>query len=533
MGADINCKDADGRTTLYVVALDGNAEMTEALLAHGADLEAVDSEGRTALHVAAWQGNVGVIKALVGHSANVNAVDNDHRTAVQSASWQGHDQVVRLLLEAGAKADHTCNQGATALCIAAQEGHEDVVRTLLNFHANPNHADQFGRTPYRVALKSNHYSICKILEDYGAVIPNGAKSQSNSSSSSGEIKMSTPMSTIQATTESSGGLGIEVTTIMIQPSSSVSPESSSDRQISYHSNNSSSKSSSSWTSSTNWSSQSGLGNLSRLDRECLTFTQQLQQCSVGKNRTRPISRVLSPVSEPQSPVHSLCTTPVNEITGNLEQNVNMMITSPVKCGSSKQEKISAAINIITNPYGDMMSSVEEPVWQKNPAHPANNQNFTSTVTSSSSSSSESHRQCHGHQLPQYNSPTSVSPSRIIMGRKSLDGKSPETKVKRNGIVTNPKINQPTGSKIGQKYNLLSPTSTTETKSGADSFSSASSLSSPPPLTCGHGASNVRPVDSVAMAQQIFDHEDGSMQPLGDVKAIRPNGIPIKKINSHQ
>ena len=56
-GADIDYLDADGRSTLYVLALDGNVPMTRLLLARGALVEAVDVEGRTALHVASWQGN--------------------------------------------------------------------------------------------------------------------------------------------------------------------------------------------------------------------------------------------------------------------------------------------------------------------------------------------------------------------------------------------------------------------------------------------------------------------------------------------
>ncbi|CAL1536250.1 unnamed protein product, partial [Lymnaea stagnalis] len=370
--------------------------------------------------------NVDVVRALVQHGAKVNSVDNDRRTAVQSASWQGHETVVKLLLEAGARVDHTCNQGATAL-------------------------------------------------------------RSNSSTSSGDIKMNTPMSTTQGTTAGSSSIGmqgIEVTNVMIQPSS-ASPESSSDRRKSYHSNNSSSKSSI-ITTSTNQSSQSGFGNLSRLDRECLTFTQQLQQCSMGKNRSRPISRVLSPVSEPQSPLHSPCRTPVvhsPSALGSTDQNnINILAPSPIKHGSSKQERISATINIITNPHADMMSSVEEPVWQRNPAHPANSHHFASTTNSSSSSK---------------------SPSRIIMGRVSLESKSPDTRRKRNGIVTNPKVLKPGSVTGAPRYNHLSQDLDTQ-------------LASHSPTT--NGFSNILPPGS---------HEDIILKP------VRPSGLPIKKINSPQ
>ncbi|GFR91165.1 ankyrin repeat domain-containing protein 50 [Elysia marginata] len=613
-GTDINYLDADGRSTLYVLALDGNMPMTRLLLSRGALVEAVDVEGRTALHVASWQGNVQVVQALIQHGADVNSEDNDRRTAVQSASWQGHGDVVRILLEAGARADHTCNQGATALCIAAQEGHEDVVSTLLAYQANPNHADQFGRTPYRVALKSGHHKVCKILEGFGAVLPPGINRTSSPSSgaglssdceetkankntkSSNQCKMlveNRPKKDGKKKVKTSGNENcfkdVEGTTsgvkniptngnIVAQQSSATSstimaltgsPEMPSERRKSYHSYNSKS-SSSNMTSSTNQSGGGG-SNLSRQDRECLTFTQQLQQCTMGKNRTRPISRVLSPVSEPQSPVltnrspsssqpPALPSHPpppaltklgpwadtsggyceihtglgVQIISSSRKTvdkpnvgNENALLSLPpplppkgpglslnrthamlassnsAPAGSSStgspsmklqsERRVSATINIITNPHADMMSSVEEPVWQHNPEHPAkstdlhpsnssyvqnyhnnfihDNQqpqrqqqqqfqkrhngansiavpnNFLTTCSSSSSSSgshhdvgSHHHNELHCHQHQQPHLSVGSSP-RIIMGQSFLTNKSQERCWKRNGIVTNPKAMQ--------------------------------------------------------------------------------------------
>ena len=740
-----------------------------------------------------------VVKALVQNGAQVNSEDNDRRTAVQSASWQGHEDVVRILLEAGASADHTCNQGATALCIAAQEGHEDVVRTLLAFRANPNHADQFGRTPYRVALKSGHQRVCKILEDFGAVVPTGVKSRSNSSSASsgvgvvgingggggGENKIgnipSSPTNVASSNrcgkeTESpsrkdgkgrerihsSGDCMSEVRAVnsgvrevrrasdtAAQPSSTTavatatstimaltgSPELPSERRKSYHSYNSkssSTKSSSNMTSSTNQSGGGGGGgggNMSRLDRECLTFTQQLQQCSMGKNRSRPISRVLSPVSEPQSPVAvrspsssqppplpshppppALTSSPAARLgpgadstegyceihTGlgvqiisssrkttvgpsvssenalsppppplppkgpGLSLNRTHAVLAPSKstpAGSSSvqvkpERRVSATINIITNPHADMMSSVEEPVWQRNPAHPAssssvsttsssnvqpsngsyvqnyhnhfihhnqqqqtqheqqfqprqngsssgnaNHNNFL-TVCSSSSSSSGSHldgnshhhhHQHHPHgshhhhpQQQQALSSTGSSPSRIIMGQSSLANKSPERRWKRNGIVTNPKAmhtsstpstngnnyarsmsnssNSSNSNSISQQFHrfsggaapntsttLISPTS--PTSNGHARRASFSPTTSPTngfepqsprrasdvnPRTTRHGKGTDHVQASCGQGSPLVGQPALYQLDYGQqagVKPVRPNGLPIKKVNS--
>lgn len=439
-GADINYKDADGRSTLYVLALENRIELASFLLDNGADVESVDLEGRSALHVAAWQGHYEMVQLLLNHGANANAVDNDQRTALQSAAWQGHSAVVELLLHRRANVDHTCNQGATALCIASQEGHENVVKILLQYGANANHADQFGRTPIGVALKSGHVGVCKILEDYGAVPANGMKSQSSSSNSSNDTRHSC---------DASGASLIGANGNLLGSSPSDSSEFTFDRRKSYHSNNSvSSKSLSNVTTSTNQSVQ--LVNM-KGDRECLTFTQQLQQCSMARHRSRPISRILSPVSEPQSPVQSPPISPNCETdngtrntntklstgfhtnnlaesdaqssstkyTSSYEPNMNNLAHSPIKFSGSKKEKISATINIITNPNAELLSSGDEPVWQINPNFPG---------LSSSLAKLELQRKCG---LPDGASAAN------FMGQAGLELRSPETRRKRNGIVTNP------------------------------------------------------------------------------------------------
>lgn len=408
-GANMNYKDADGRSGLYILALENKADMVQHLLEWGAEVECTDLEGRTCLHVAAWQGHFKVTESLIKHGANVNAVDNDSRTALQSAAWQGHESIVQLLLENGASVDHTCNQGATGLCIAAQEGHEQVVKVLLHHKANPNHADRFGRTPVRVAIKSGHSKVCRILEEFGAILP-GNKSRSNSSTSSTETKL------IPA---NGGGVGVVVNGNTLNSSASDSPDSTFDRRKSYASNNSS-KSSSNLTNSTNQSSQSANTTTTISNGDCLTFTQQLQQCSMARHRARPMSRMLSPVSEPQSPIQSPTLSPKDNIghytidnpkSPVTERNLNMVGQSPVKFLHCKHKEITSTINIITNPNADLS---DEPVWQINPVH------FQSMKTNLEKL--RLHQKALNYDQP-------------IMGQSALE----MNKSKRNCIVTNPKI----------------------------------------------------------------------------------------------
>ncbi|XP_008215505.1 ankyrin repeat domain-containing protein 50 isoform X1 [Nasonia vitripennis] len=306
--ADINAKDADGRSILYILALENRLAMARFLLEQARpDIESRDSEGRTALHVSAWQGHVEMVALLLTEGgASVNARDNENRTPLHSAAWQGHAAIVRLLLEHGATPDHTCNQGATALGIAAQEGHESCVRALLNHGADPNHSDHCGRNAIKVAAKSGHDTVVRLLEEHAAnrrcsrpvsFVGGSSSATSVTSNSTTETKPSSavlnPMST--------------------QYSPAESPDSTKRRScVSLGNNSSNSKSSSNLTGSTK-SDRCKINqnpppvittNHQGSSRAVLSFTQQLQQCSRGV-KSRPLSKLLSPLkSEPQSPIYA-------------------------------------------------------------------------------------------------------------------------------------------------------------------------------------------------------------------------------------
>lgn len=70
-GCDVNLRDADGRPTLYILALENNVTIAKYLMENSnINVNLPDNEGRTPLHVSAWQGHLEMVELLVSQGKN-------------------------------------------------------------------------------------------------------------------------------------------------------------------------------------------------------------------------------------------------------------------------------------------------------------------------------------------------------------------------------------------------------------------------------------------------------------------------------
>lgn len=277
-GADTDVRDAEGRPLLYLLILEGYLDIATLIIEKGGvPLESRDAEGRTALHVAAWQGDLGGIELLLKHGADPNALDSEGRPPLHSVAWRGHMGTGRLLVRArGINVDLACKkQGATALSIAAQEGHTEIVAILLENGADPDLVDHYGRSPVKVAGKRGHFRIVRLLESYGAkpfvgLLPLRCEIPGSSHSSIQKTQVSI------CSLEGSGNSGPATnSTSSNSLPVSCSPASTSER---FHSVPGSETSSSTCHS---------LATVQTVPADTLSFTQQIQQHSLPRCRSRP------------------------------------------------------------------------------------------------------------------------------------------------------------------------------------------------------------------------------------------------------
>lgn len=94
---------ADLGPALLDVSNKGKTEEVRALLDKGADVNSRDADGRTPLTEAAYNGHAETVKLLLERGGDPNAAKKDGATVYGLANGRGHKEVVELLKKAGAK----------------------------------------------------------------------------------------------------------------------------------------------------------------------------------------------------------------------------------------------------------------------------------------------------------------------------------------------------------------------------------------------------------------------------------------------
>ena len=163
-GANINAKDADGKTPLRCAAEGGRTDAVRLLLGIGADVPAALSNGWGELHLAAAGGLTDRVRELLETGADVNARDEAGNTPLYQAASNGHINATRLLLAAGADVNAKNKDGWTPLHWAALQDRTTALPALLEAGADVNAKDDgFGRTPLHRAAYWGCTNVVRLL----------------------------------------------------------------------------------------------------------------------------------------------------------------------------------------------------------------------------------------------------------------------------------------------------------------------------------------------------------------------------------
>lgn len=225
-GADVDARNAHGRTPLLAAALGGHCEIALALVAAGADIDAADDEGETPLYAAAFENHPATVAALVAAGADVDGgepetkpassgsfdekrlaegdeendaaagnVSSSHETRTRArltpeeketpspkrfagrhpplvgACWRGNAAAVAAMLADGPgrrpDLERVTSDGRTALAASCWRGNHACARLLLAAGAEVDHADADGRTALWAAARAGDATSVRLCVERG------------------------------------------------------------------------------------------------------------------------------------------------------------------------------------------------------------------------------------------------------------------------------------------------------------------------------------------------------------------------------
>jgi len=156
-GADVNEKNADGRTALHTAVSPANERinlaMVKTLIDGGADVNAVMNDGVSVLMWAVKYADKDIVRLLLDKGAAVDPAGKEktvHFSVLHNALFSGNDAKADMIVDVATQVNFTDASGKTPLMAAAEKGELNAVKKLINKKADIKAADAFyGMTAYK------------------------------------------------------------------------------------------------------------------------------------------------------------------------------------------------------------------------------------------------------------------------------------------------------------------------------------------------------------------------------------------------
>lgn len=122
--------EEDDELNLHSAASNGDIESVKEYVKNKANLDEKDAEGRTPLHFACGYGEVLCAEHLLDNGASSDALDKNKNTPLHYAAGYGRKECVELLLKSGAAVTLRNMDNKTAADVAKLNNQQEVVKLL-------------------------------------------------------------------------------------------------------------------------------------------------------------------------------------------------------------------------------------------------------------------------------------------------------------------------------------------------------------------------------------------------------------------
>lgn len=170
VGADVNARNHNGDSVLYLTVLKNRKAAGELFISKGADIFATNTQNNSPLRVAFTKGERTLDWFI--SSKTLNATDGTLNTPLHyAAEWRLNDSV-KYLISKNAKISPKNANGETPVFSAVKANAPEIILTLVEKGAaidskNPNARDNQGNTPLHTAVHWNAYEAAATLISLG------------------------------------------------------------------------------------------------------------------------------------------------------------------------------------------------------------------------------------------------------------------------------------------------------------------------------------------------------------------------------
>lgn len=164
----VTARDGSGNTALHYASEWGLEDAITAIIQKGGDAEARNANGETPIFSASKSDNPAIAGKLVSNGAKVNARDNLGSTPLHVAVRWENFNTAAKLISLGAVIDAQNVSGKSPLSEAALSGKYDIAKMLLDKGANPNISDSSGKTILMDSIRGKNEELVRLLLSYHA-----------------------------------------------------------------------------------------------------------------------------------------------------------------------------------------------------------------------------------------------------------------------------------------------------------------------------------------------------------------------------
>lgn len=164
----IKAKDGTGNTVLHYAAEWQYKDAISSLVMKGADISAKNANGETPLFNAVKTDNPEIIQTVIDCGADILARDNLGSTVMHTAVRWDAPASIKKLLSLGINVNAQNTSGKSPLAEAVVAGKYEIAKTLLANGADPNSCDSNGVTILMDAIRGRSKESVKLLLNNGA-----------------------------------------------------------------------------------------------------------------------------------------------------------------------------------------------------------------------------------------------------------------------------------------------------------------------------------------------------------------------------